>query len=61
MYAKVFKRVIDFALSLCALIALSPVLLILMVLGAVKMKGNPFFTQPRPGKDEKIFKLIKFR
>ena len=39
---------------------LLPVLLILVVLGAVKMKGNPFFTQLRPGKDEKIFKLIKF-
>jgi len=37
------------------------VFLILMVLGAVKMKGNPFFTQLRPGKDEKIFRLIKFR
>ena len=35
--------------------------LVLLVLGAVKMKGNPFFTQLRPGKDEKIFKLIKFR
>lgn len=61
MYAKFFKRVIDIILSLCALIVLSPVLLILTVLGAVKMKGNPFFTQQRPGKDEKIFKLIKFR
>jgi len=61
MYAKYFKRVIDFALSLCALIVLSPVLLVLTVLGAIKMKGNPFFTQLRPGKDEKIFKLIKFR
>lgn len=61
MYAKFFKRVIDFVLSLCALIVLSPVLLILAVVGAVKMKGNPFFTQERPGKDEKIFKLIKFR
>ena len=61
MYAKYFKRVIDFALSLCALIVLSPVLLVLTVLGAIKMKGNPFFTQQRPGKDEKIFKLIKFR
>ena len=48
-------------LSGCALVALSPVLLVLTVLGAVKMKGNPFFTQLRPGKDEKIFKLIKFR
>ena len=61
MYAKVFKRLIDFTLALVALLVLSPVLLILMVLGAVKMKGNPFFTQLRPGKDEKIFKLIKFR
>ena len=61
MYAKCWKRLLDFLLSLGALIALSPVLLILTILGAVKMKGNPFFTQPRPGKDEKIFKLIKFR
>ena len=61
MYAKFFKRVMDFLLSLCALIVLSPVLLILVVLGAVIMKGNPFFTQLRPGKDEKIFKMIKFR
>ncbi|MBQ2785787.1 MAG: sugar transferase [Oscillospiraceae bacterium] len=61
MYAKCFKRVLDFILSLCALMVLSPVLLILTVLGAIKMKGNPFFTQLRPGKDEKIFKLIKFR
>lgn len=61
MYAKCFKRMIDFALSLIALVVLSPVLLGLTVLGAVKMKGNPFFVQERPGKDEKIFKLIKFR
>lgn len=61
MYAGFFKRVMDFTLSLLALIALSPILLVLTILGAVKMKGNPFFTQPRPGKDEKIFKLIKFR
>lgn len=61
MYAKFFKRFLDFTLSLCALIVLSPVLLVLIVLGAIKMKGNPFFTQERPGKDEKIFKLIKFR
>ena len=61
MYARFFKRLLDIVLSFCALVALSPVLLILTVLGAVKMKGNPFFTQLRPGKDEKIFKLIKFR
>lgn len=61
MYRGFFKRLLDFILSLLALIVLSPVLLILMVLGAIKMKGNPFFTQLRPGKNEKIFKLIKFR
>lgn len=61
MYAKYFKRPMDFCLSLLALIVLSPVLLILTVLGAIIMKGNPFFTQARPGKNEKIFKLIKFR
>lgn len=61
IYEKYIKRLMDFTLSLCALIVLSPVLLILTILGAVKMKGNPFFTQLRPGKDEKIFKLIKFR
>ena len=61
MYAKYFKRILDFCLSLMALIALGPVLLILTAVGAYKMKGNPFFTQPRPGKDEKVFKLIKFR
>ena len=61
MYAGFFKRVIDFCLSLAALIVLSPILLVLTILGAVKMKGNPFFTQPRPGKNEKIFRLIKFR
>lgn len=61
MYAKFIKRPMDFFLSLCALIALSPVLLILIILGAINMKGNPFFTQLRPGKNEKIFRLIKFR
>ncbi len=61
MYAKFFKRAIDFTLSLIALVILSPVLLILIVSGVIAMKGNPFFTQQRPGKNEKIFKLIKFR
>ena len=61
MYARFFKRILDIALSGCAILALSPVLLVLTVLGAVKMKGNPFFTQLRPGRNEKIFRLIKFR
>lgn len=61
MYAKFFKRVLDFILSLCAIIVLSPLLLMLIALGTIFMMGNPFFYQERPGKDEKIFKLIKFR
>ena len=66
MYAAYLKRPIDFILSLLAIIVLSPVLLVLTVTGAVSMRGNPFFVQPRPGKKdengrEKIFKLIKFR
>lgn len=61
MYARFFKRFFDFLLSLMALVILSPVLLLLTVIGAITMKGNPFFTQLRPGKNEKIFRLIKFR
>lgn len=61
MYAKYIKRPLDCFLSFCAIAVLSPILLILTVVGAIVMKGNPFFTQLRPGKDEKIFRLIKFR
>lgn len=61
MYAKYIKRGLDFFLSLYALMILSPLLVVLIVLGMVFMRGNPFFIQERPGKDEKIFKLIKFR
>ena len=61
MYAKFFKRLLDFIFSLLALIILSPLLIILIIVGAFAMKGNPFFTQERPGWHEKIFKLIKFR
>lgn len=61
LYRPFFKRFYDVVLSGLALIVLSPVLLILTIVGAIKMKGNPFFTQARPGKNGKIFKLIKFR
>ena len=61
MYAKYFKRFFDFILSLIAIVILSPILFLLMILGTIFMRGNPFFTQERPGKNEKIFKLIKFR
>lgn len=61
MYARYIKRILDCTLSGLALLVLGPVLTVLIVLGAIMMKGNPFFTQCRPGKGEKIFKLIKFR
>ena len=61
MYAKFLKRFFDITLSFFALLFLSPILLLLILIGAIAMKGNPFFTQERPGKDEKIFRLIKFR
>ena len=65
-YERFIKRPLDFFLSLFALIVLSPIFIILTIVGAIAMKGNPFFVQPRPGKigkdgKEKIFNLIKFR
>ena len=61
MYAKFLKRLLDFFLSLASVVILSPLILILTAAGAAAMKGNPFFTQLRPGRHEKIFRLIKFR
>ena len=65
-YKPFFKRFWDIVLSGLAIIVLSPILVILSLLGLIFMKGNPFFTQKRPGKkdkngQERIFKLIKFR
>lgn len=61
MYSRCLKRVLDFCCALLAIVCLSPLFVALTLVGAVKMKGNPFFTQPRPGLNEKIFKLVKFR
>ena len=66
LYKSFFKRFWDLILSVIAIIVLSPLLLILSLLGLIFMKGNPFFVQVRPGKkrrdgNEKLFKLIKFR
>lgn len=67
MYANCLKRVLDFTLSLFALIVLSPFLVLFALIGAIAMKGNPFFVQMRPGKidpttgKERIIKLLKFR
>lgn len=61
IYRKQVKRVLDFTISLTIIVMLSPVYIIVSLVGAFKMKGNPFFCQSRPGKNGKIFKLIKFR
>ncbi len=52
---------LDFIISLLALTALSPLLLVLTLVGAVKMRGNPFFVQERPGRNGRVFRLIKLR
>lgn len=61
MYAKYFKRVLDFLLSLIAIIILSPVLLVIAILVRIKLGSPVLFKQKRPGKNEKIFTLYKFR
>lgn len=66
MYDSVLKRAFDFVVALIGIVVLSPVLLILTIIGAMAMGGNPFFTQLRPGRigkngEEEIFRLIKFR
>ncbi len=61
MYKKIIKRFLDILISLFGLIILSPVFLIVAILVRIKLGSPVFFKQERPGKDEKIFKLYKFR
>ena len=61
IYEKYFKRPLDFICGMLAVIVFSWLYLILIILGFIFMRGNPFFSQDRPGKNERIFKLIKFR
>jgi len=61
MYKSFFKHIIDFLIAFMALVVLSPILFIVILLLALANKGNPFFFQNRPGKDEQIFKIVKFR
>ena len=62
MYKHFLKRILDFTLALTGFIILSPVFLLLWLLLAVANKGaGAFFTQERPGKDERIFRVIKFK
>ena len=65
-YKPFFKRFWDIVLSFLAITVFSPLIIVLMIVGAIAMKGNPFFVQKRPGKKgkdgkEKLFSLIKFR
>lgn len=61
MYQKYIKRGLDFILSLVTSIILSPVMLIVAVLVRIKLGSPVLFKQPRPGKNEKIFNMYKFR
>lgn len=61
MYRKYIKRFLDIIISLIALILLSPIMLIVAILVRIKLGSPVIFKQERPGKDEKIFKLYKFR
>lgn len=61
MYKKYFKRILDIVCSGFALIVFLPILLILTAVGFIAMKGNPFFLQQRPGKNERVFCIYKFR
>ena len=61
LYEKFFKRLLDIILSFLAIILLSPIILMVSILVYFKLGSPVFFTQERPGKDEKIFKMYKFR
>ncbi len=61
MYKKFFKRFLDIVISLLGLIILSPVIIIVAILVRIKLGSPIIFKQNRPGKDERIFKLYKFR
>ena len=60
-YEQYFKRPLDFICGMAAVVVFWWLYIILIILGTIFMRGNPFFTQDRPGKDGEIFKLIKFR
>ena len=61
LYEKFFKRLLDIILSFLAIILLSPIILMVSILVYFKLGSPVFFAQERPGKDEKIFKMYKFR
>lgn len=61
MYKTIFKRLIDFSAALVGLLLLSPIFLLVMIGLTFANQGKAFFLQKRPGKDERIFSIIKFK
>ena len=61
MYKNVLKPIFDFLIALLGLLVLSPIFLFVMIGLAIANNGKPFFFQKRPGKNEKIFSIIKFK
>ncbi|NMM48034.1 sugar transferase [Marinigracilibium pacificum] len=61
MYRNFFKRILDFSLSFIGLVLLAPIILVVWILLAINQSGKAFFVQPRPGKNGKVFNLIKFK
>ena len=61
MYKNYYKRILDFILSLLILVIISPIIILIMILLFVVTKENPFFLQSRPGLNEKIFRIMKFK
>ncbi|MDX1718612.1 MAG: sugar transferase [Salegentibacter mishustinae] len=61
MYRHFFKKILDFFIAFTALLMLSPLLIPIIVLLALANRGKPFFFQKRPGKNERIFNIIKFK
>ncbi len=61
MYKNFFKRIIDFLAAFFGLLLLSPIFIIVMIGLFIANQGKPFFFQSRPGKGERIFKIVKFK
>ena len=61
MYQKIIKPILDFGIAFIALLVLSPILLLVTLFLTIANGGKPFFIQSRPGKNEKLFNIIKFK
>lgn len=61
IYRRFFKRVLDFVIALIALIVFSPLFLVILILLLIANNGKAFFIQERPGKDERVFRILKFK